>query len=324
MGAWVYAHHPSTRFLCFSWRVGHELDAPVHRWTPGDPYPDWVINPGDYEFYAWNAQFEYALWDALLPSDVPPGDQWHDPMAKAAAMGLPLALGYCGEALGLTGDDAKDKAGKRLIQQLCKPGKHNDDPELLAQLYEYCDQDVVAECKIDSMLLNLIPDERRLWVQTFDANNAGISVDRDAAQFLEAEVEQIKSLLDERTHELTGGAVKTMRQAAASQGYLNGAFDLGLTSMRKHELAEVLTRDDLPDTARELIEIRLAASKTSVKKITTMLDASEHDGRLHGMLQYCGAGRTGRFSGRLVQLHNMPRGSFKDTETCIDEWRAAA
>lgn len=38
------------------------------------------------------------------------------------------------------------------------------------------------------------------------------------------------------------------------------------------------------------------------------------DGRIHGLLQFCGAARTGRWAGRLVQVQNLPQNHLSDLD----------
>ena len=155
-GAYAYADHPSTEVLCLAWAVD---DQPSQLWTPDDPIPTELFSliKEGATLWAWNSFFEMSIWNQVLAWPEVPISQWRDTAALAAAQAYPRALGKCGEALGLTGDAAKSKRGKLLIQRLCKPykGERRKDPQLLQELHDYCLQDVVAEREIRYKLRNL-------------------------------------------------------------------------------------------------------------------------------------------------------------------------
>ena len=160
-GAYAYADHDTTEVLCLAWAVD---DGAPKLWLPGDalPFELFKLIKDGAEVWAWNSFFEMCVWNLVLGWPEVPIEQWNDTAALAAAQAYPRALGKCGEALGLQGDQAKDKRGKLLIQRLCKPyrGKRNHDPQLLQELYDYCLQDVVAEREIRSRLRELRGAER--------------------------------------------------------------------------------------------------------------------------------------------------------------------
>ena len=199
LGAAKYARHPSTEVLCMAYAVD---DEPPVLWTRDKVVPGFMIYPDGFHFHAWNANFEREIWKNIFWFDLPPIQQWTDTAATAAMLALPRSLGACGAALGMPEDEAKDKRGKYLIQQLCKPvrGKRRVDPELKEELYSYCIQDVIAERaiarKFGPLKLNAI--ERRVWEIDQAINERGIYVDVEAvkaAQDIHAQITE--NMMDE-------------------------------------------------------------------------------------------------------------------------------
>ena len=62
----------------------------------------------------------------------------------------------------------------------------------------------------------------------------------------------------------------------------------------------------------EALRLRLQLAKSSVKKYQAMQNAVCRDGRAHGMFQFYGANRSGRWAGRLIQLQNLPQNHMPD------------
>ena len=63
---------------------------------------------------------------------------------------------------------------------------------------------------------------------------------------------------------------------------------------------------------KEALGLRLQLAKSSVKKYQAMQNAVCNDGRAHGMFQFYGANRSGRWAGRLIQLQNLPQTHMKE------------
>lgn len=131
---------------------GKNIDLPVELWLPGQEVPHIIQEPQANDYYlAWNVAFERDAIRKFFGIEPAPISQWIDTMALARSFGLPGSLAECGEIIGLNRDLQKDKEGKKLINLLCKPVKkkgklvRNTDSALLAKLYEYCKQDVIAE-----------------------------------------------------------------------------------------------------------------------------------------------------------------------------------
>lgn len=328
-GAWVYAEHESTDVLCMAYAID---DGPVFLWTPdGQILPGIIaarLVAGD-TIEAHNAFFERAIWANVMVKKygwqpVPP-DQWRCSAAKAAARALPRSLEGAGAALGCA--IQKDTTGKALMLKISRPRKAtkndssrwNTDPLDMMALYEYCKTDVDAERAIHAAVRDLSPLELRVWQLDQTINERGIYLDKEAA---EAALELIARQTDRLTTEaiaLTDGAIKTTGQRAKVLEWIREQ-DAEIEGYTKQHLTEAL-EGVLPDKVRRLLEIRQQLGKTSTKKFQAMVNSVCSDGRIRDTLMYHGA-TTGRWTGKLVQLQNIPRGTIKDPDLAIEIIRA--
>ncbi len=284
---------------------------------------DMLVSP-DYIKYAHNAQFERTCLAKWADEPMPP-EQWRCTMVHALTCGLPASLAAVGEALGLPADKQKDKQGKALIDYFCKPCKPTKanggrvrnlpahDPDKWRLFIEYNRQDVVTEMEIDKRLeqINKAPErEQHLWELDQRINDYGIRVDVPM-------VEKIVGYDDQRSEELMAEAkqitgLSNPNSRAQLKGWL-AKQGVGVDTLRKEDISELLQMG-LTDKARRVLEIRQALGKTSTAKYSKMLDAVNADGRLRGILQFYGANRSGRWTGKLVQVHNLARNSLPDLD----------
>lgn len=286
----------------------------VWDWTLLGP-PDWlagVLTDPDTLKVAWNIAFERSCFRAGLGVYCPP-EQWRDAMTLAAMNGLPMSLEAAGAALQLT--EQKLSTGKALINYFCKPCKPTISnggrtrnlpehaPEKWADFIEYCGRDTETERTIYNRLKRFpVPDWERK-VEALDAvcNERGVLVDTELA---EAAVFVDDALREEHTTELarlTG--LDNPNSVAQLKTWLEGV-GVNVDSLNKATVSDL--RKTLPDpTTRRVLELRQLLGKTSTKKYQAMLDAVCKDDRVRGLLQYYGAGRTGRWAGRRVQLQNL-------------------
>lgn len=313
-GACAYAEHPSTEVLCLRYSID---GSPVHGWRPGEDLPRELFNAVEAGalMYAHNALFERVIWAmvcvARLGWPLVDRAQWRDTMARAAQMNLPLDLDRLGDVLDL--QTRKDKRGKWLIQKLCKPQrvtKNNSDrwcrdPELLQEMYDYCGRDVEVEMAVHARIGDLPPNELAVWQLDQEINLRGVECDLTAVDAAIVTAMGTAEALEARCVELTGGIRSTQRDKLL--GWLNehGAF---LEKLDKFAVEEALA-GSTEDTVREVLLIRQQVSRSSVKKLEKMRQTVSAGNRLRGMLQYYGAGQTGRWAGRLVQPQNFPRPS---------------
>ncbi len=334
-GAFKYFEDPTTEILVACYALG---DGPVETWWPGQPCPaaieDHVWSGGLIS--GWNVGgFEKLGWDALLGPrhgwPVPTLEQYDDTAAAAAAMSLPRNLGDAAKALGTAFQ--KDDAGHRLMLQMCKPRRPRkgedpsrvhwwEDSDKLTRLASYCAQDVEAERAVRGLLIPLCPEEMETWRFDWTLNARGVQIDVELVKALLKVVDQSKALLDAEMAELTLGAVTACSQVARLTAWLRGT-GVPAHSLAKAALGEMLD-GNLPEEARRALEIRQEAAKSSTAKLNAMLACVCADGRARGLHLYHGAG-TGRWSGRLIQTQNMPRGTgtVKDLEAAVEDFLRA-
>lgn len=276
------------------------------------------------EKHAYNAPFERQVLERYTGKEMPP-EQWVCTMVRALTLGLPGSLAAVGEALGLPKDEQKDKQGKALIQYFCKPCKPTrrngertrnlpeHDPDKWALFKEYNRQDVVAERAIAKRLdeiEELYEPEWRLWCLDQHMNDRGIRVDVDMVKKIVEYDERRGAELMEEAQELTG--LNNPNSVSQLAGWLT-AQGVPMSSVTKDTVSAAL-KQDIPENVRRVLEIRQALGKASVKKYAAMLNAVCEDGRLRGILQFYGANRTGRWAGRLAQVHNLARNSLPDLD----------
>jgi DNA polymerase len=272
------------------------------------------------EVYAWNSFFELAIWQRVMMWPTIPIAQWNDTAALAAAQAYPRALGNCGDFMGMTGDAAKNKRGKYLIQRLCKPyrGKRVEDPELLQELYDYCLQDVVAESEIRKRLRPLNDTERQVWEADQRMNLRGVKLDAANCQHAIEIIKVVESELNQEVFELTDHELNSTSSRAKSLEWINRQ-GLAMDSYDKAAVTCAL-EGVCPPRVERFLQIRQALSKSSTKKFQAMLACLGRDGRAHGTGMYHGAA-TGRWSGRHFQPQNLPRPIVDDVNPIIDALR---
>ena len=312
-GAIKYAEAEDFEILLMSYAFD---DDPVTVWDfTQDGTPPWLaealVAPKILKV-AWNISFERACFNAALGIYTPP-EQWQDAMTLAAMNGLPMSLEAAGAALKIK--QQKLSTGKALIKYFCKPCKPtivnggrtrnlpHHAPEKWQDFKTYCSVDTEAERDIYRRLLYFpIPEwERRVEALDARTNERGVMVDTDLA---EAAVYVDEKLREEHLTEmqrLTG--LDNPNSIAQLKTWLS-AVGIECESLDKATLADLKERVKDPTISR-VLELRSLLGKTSTKKYQAMLDAVCKDNRVRGLLQYYGAGRTGRWAGRRVQLQNL-------------------
>lgn len=258
---------------------------------------------------AYNAAFERVNLSKYLGIRLDPA-QWRCTMVRAARLGLPLPLGQCGEVLHL--EAGKMKEGAALIRYFSIPGKNGrhypaDAPDRWATFKAYNIRDVEVEQAILAKVRRLeVPAfEDELYTADQEINDRGVLIDRQLVANAERFDTEYKAILAHQAKTLTG--LDNPNSPAQLKRYLADMTGREVETLNKKVLADL--KDQLaeyPD-AQELIELRQDMAKTSSKKYTAMLKCVCEDGRIHGLLQFYGAARTGRWAGRLVQVQNLPQ-----------------
>ena len=337
-GAYKYAESDTFEILLF----GVSVDGGpvvVYDLACGDSIPDEILaalSDENVTKWAFNASFERVCLSNWLKKHRPeyftgysipedPAGQYLDPaswkcsMIWSAYMGLPLSLEGVGAVLKL--QDQKLKEGKDLIRYFCtpcKPTKTNGgrtrnlpehDPEKWELFKKYNQRDVEVEMAIQKRL-SKYPVPEFIWDEYHldqEINDRGIMLDMAVVENAIAFDEKSKSALMLQMQNLTGidnpNSVAQMKEWLSDNGI--EAESLGRKDV-KNMIPE--TNGDIKDA----LTLRLQLAKSSVKKYQAMQNAVCKDGRAHGMFQFYGANRSGRWAGRLIQLQNLPQNHMND------------
>lgn len=319
-GVYKYASSPTFEVLLFGYAVDGG-DVCVVDLACGEQIPEEVISAlSDTSVTKWafNAMFERVCLSNFLGEWLEP-EGWHCTMVWSATLGLPLSLESAGAALGL--EKQKLTEGKDLIRYFCvpcKPTKANGgrtrnrpehDPEKWERFKAYNLRDVETEMQIQKRLSNFpVPDA--IWEEyqlDQEINDRGIGVDmelvRQAIVMDARSRERLTATMQELTELNNPNSVQQMKQWLVDHG-------LETDTLGKKAVAELIKT--APEPLREVLSLRQQLAKSSVKKYTAMENAVCADSRAHGMFQFYGANRTGRFSGRLIQLQNLYKNTMPD------------
>jgi DNA polymerase len=315
----IYANDDTTEVLCMAFGINPQ-DVDVI-----DPNNKFLYNPvlshveNGGKIQAWNAMFEYAIWNCVCVPKYgwPPLKltQCIDTMAIAAANNIPQSLDDAG--VFMNSEHKKDAVGKRLIQKLCKPnnkGVFNEDPELLAQLFEYCAQDVRTEMAIGSVLRPLSDLEQEVWELTQRINLRGVPVNPQELHNAVQAVVRAQDAIDNELLTLTGCKPSERAKLLA---WLNeqGADMIDMTAETVTKKLATTNFNNLfaSEDVKRALELRQEGSQTSVAKYAKMMEI-QREGRIRNTLVYHGAS-TGRWASRGgLNLQNIARPTLEDGE----------
>ena len=339
-GVYKYAESPDFQILLFGYSVdGGEVQ--VVDLASGESIPEDVLaalTDDDVIKWAFNANFERVCLSRHLADLGLSLDPFHDkhPLSTACArflnpagwrctmvwsayLGLPLSLAGAGAVLGL--DKQKMAEGKDLIRYFCQPcapsktngGRTRNLPSHDRQKWEtfkaYNIRDVETEMAIQHRLRNY-PVPEAVWDQYHqdqEINDRGIALDMElvenAIQMDTQSRNELTAAIQHMTALENPNSVQQMKAWLADNG-------LETETLGKKAVAELL--QDCPPELREVLLLRQQLAKSSVKKYIAMKNAVCADGRARGMFMFYGANRTGRFSGRLIQLQNLPQNKMPD------------
>ncbi|MEH2950399.1 DNA polymerase [Sporofaciens sp. JLR.KK001] len=319
-GVYKYSSSPNFEILLFGYSVdggdvkvvdlacGEEIPAEILAALPDESVTKW----------AFNAMFERVCLSNYLGEWLEP-ESWKCSMVWSATLGLPLSLENVGTVLGL--EKQKLSEGKDLIRYFCvpcKPTKANGgrtrnlpehDREKWERFKAYNLRDVEAEMQIQQRLSKFpVPDF--VWEeyqQDQEINDRGIGVDMEMVRNAIAMDGRSKAELSVAMKELTElenpNSVQQMKQWLLENGMETDSLD-------KKAVAALLK--DAPEPLKTVLTLRQQLAKSSVKKYQAMENAVCADSRAHGMFQFYGANRTGRYSGRIIQLQNLPQNHIPD------------
>lgn len=323
-GVYKYASAPDFEVILFAYSVdggpvrqvdlacGEKIPAEIIAALEDDTVTKWAFN-ANFERVCLSRYLGYPTGDYLMP------DSWRCSMVWAAYLGLPLSLEGVGTVLGL--EKQKLTEGKNLIKyfcQPCAPTKSNggrtrnlpaDAPEKWEAFKTYNIRDVEVEMAIQARLSNY-PVPESVWEEYHldqEINDRGIMIDRelvDQALLIDA---RSKSDLKARLQAMTGldnpNSVQQLKSYLADRG-------IEADSLGKKEVAAMIKT--VPGDIAEVLSLRLQLAKSSVKKYQAMRNSACEDDRCRGMFFFYGANRTGRFSGRIIQLQNLPQNHIPD------------
>lgn len=322
----VHRYAEQAEVLLFAWAMD---DAPVQVWdvTTGAPAPNDLqraLAVAD-EVYFHNSHFDRTVLTHTMPEVCPPLHKFRDTMAQAMAHGLPGKLADLCDILQVPQEKAKDKDGKALIQLLCKPaGAHlkrgratrETHPAEWERFKAYAALDIDAMREVHKRLpiWNYQGTELALWHLDQRINDRGVAIDVELAECAVRAVDLEQIELKKRTQDLTNEEVQSATQRDAMLLHVLAEYGIDLPNMQMATLERRIADPDIPEGLRELLRIRLMASTTSTSKYRTLLRGVSSDGRLRGLLQFCGATRTGRWAGRLWQPQNLPRPTLKQPD----------
>lgn len=325
-GVYGYAEDPFFQVLLFGYSVdGNPVK--VVDLAGGEQLPVKIrsaLTDASVTKWAFNANFERVCLSRHL--GLPPGEyldpkQWRCTMVWSAYLGLPLSLAGAGAVLGL--DKQKMTEGKDLIKYFCRPcpptktngmrtrnlPSHAPDKWMTFKAYNICD--VETEMAVQQRLKNYpVPED--VWAQYHqdqEINDRGIALDMTLVENAIRMDDKSRNELTAAMRKLTAlenpNSVVQMKRWLADNG-------LETETLGKKQVAAMLK--DCPPKLRDVLLLRQQLAKSSVKKYIAMKNAVCADGRARGMFLFYGANRTGRFSGRLIQLQNLPQNHLPDLD----------
>lgn len=321
-GVYAYADSPAFEVLLFAYSFDGE-ETQIIDLAQGETIPAEVesaIFDDSITKTAFNANFERTCLSRFFGTQLSP-DSWHCSAVQAAMLALPRSLEDVGAVLGL--DKQKMKEGKELIRYFCvpcKPTKANGGrtrnlphhaPEKWELFKTYCKRDVDVEKAIRQKLHHFpIPEsEMEMYRLDQEINDRGVLVDLALVHQAISCESLHKEIVTKRAYELTG--LENPNSVAQLKSWLTGR-GMEIDSLSKKTVADLIKETD--GEVEELLRLRLLMAKTSVKKYEAMERSVCKDGRVHGLLQFYGANRTGRWAGRLVQVQNLPQNHIVDLE----------
>ena len=321
-GVYKYTESEDFEILLFAYALADE-DIKIIDLAQGEKLPKEVIEAiysTNVIKSAFNAQFERVCLSRYFSMELPI-EQWRCSMVHSLTLGLPGSLENVAKCLNLK--TQKMDEGKNLIRYFsipCKPNKSNGgrtrnlpshNKEKWELFKEYCKRDVEVEREIRRKIenFNMTDIELRLWHLDQKINDYGVNVDMELVKnAIKCDEEYQRELMKEALN-LT--KLENPNSPTQLKNWLESR-GLEVSSLSKANVEELLdkTKDS---TVRRVLELRQEMSKTSVKKYDAMERAMCKDFKIRGLLQFYGA-LTGRWAGRLVQVHNLPRNNMEDLD----------
>lgn len=341
-GLYRYATDPSFEILLIAWATDDGSgfgETQCCDLASGDPFPAELLEAfqsGTVRLIAHNASFERVCFSVHLQRHFPgqylqPGiflspENWLCTMVMAGSLTLPLALKDVGEVLKTA--QQKDKEGERLIKLFsmpCKPTKSNGYrtrnlpqhyPADWAKFKGYCIQDVNTEIDIYKRLKRFpMPDREWHHYRVNErVNDRGVKIDTELVQQAIACDLMLSDAMTKKAYELTG--LENPNSVSQLKSWLDER-GIPMDSLGKKDVAQMigeLDKNGVDEEAMDMLKLRLQMAKSSVKKYQAAERCVCPDGRARGLFQFYGASRTGRYSGRNIQLQNLPQNHISTLE----------
>jgi len=317
-GSYVYAEHPSTGLLILSFVPDNDLIVKSLDITQFEAYEDFLeacyntlegFRKAGYTFVSHNVQFDRQILEEILDFHT---DDWYDTAAKARSLSLPESLEALCLALKLPQEQSKLKDGKELVKRY---SIKQEDPSIRPldwkRFVEYCCQDTLSMRICDKKM----PDWNyrgkffEQWKLDQKINRRGFKADLRFIRELLPFVEKELKAANQKIWKLTKGRISTINQIKK----ILEELDIDIPNLQKDTILTVLENPniELSSKDREILELRIGAAKASVKKYQAFINRTSADGRIRGTIVHYGASRTGRGSGRGVQIQNFIRPPWK-------------
>ena len=321
-GVYKYAESEDFEILLFAYSID-DGEVKVMDLANGEIIPEEILaalSDESIEKWAFNANFERVCLSRFLGKRLKP-QGWYCTMIWSAYLGLPLSLEKVGEVLIL--DKKKMNEGKTLIRYFsipCKPTKTNGmrtrnlphhDLKKWSIFKEYNQRDVETEMAIKKKL-SAFPMPHSEWENYWidqNINDRGILIDEILVDSAIKFDEILREENMDRAIELTG--LENPNSPLQLKEWLNKK-GLEIESLAKKDVESALKNAE--GDIKEVLELRQELSKSSVRKYDAMKNVKGKDNRARGLIQFYGANRTGRYSGRLIQVQNLRRNNLKDLE----------
>ena len=321
-GVYKYAESEDFEILLFAYSLNDEK-VQVIDLASGEIIPEEILsalNDESIEKWAFNANFERVCLSRFLGKRLKP-QGWYCTMIWSAYLGLPLSLEKVGEVLKL--DKQKMNEGKALIRYFsipCKPTKTNGmrernlphhDLKKWSTFKKYNQRDVETEMAIKKKL-SAFPMPQSEWENYWidqNINDRGILIDEVLVDSAIKFDEILREENMDRAIELTD--LENPNSPLQLKEWLNKK-GLEIDSLAKKDVESALKNAE--GDIKEVLELRQELSKSSVRKYDSMKNVKGKDNRARGLIQFYGANRTGRYSGRLIQVQNLRRNNLKDLE----------
>ncbi|MNQ43874.1 3'-5' exonuclease [compost metagenome] len=314
----THRYAEGAEIIMWQWAVG---DGPVEIRDGDEDISDLLalLEDESYEVVIHNSAFDRTV---MAHSGINlPVERVFDTMVCAMAHSLPGALGTLCAILGVATDKAKDKEGRTWISLFCKPqpkgrkirrATKKTHPIEWQRFRGYGGLDIEAMREIYKKLprWNYRGAELELWHLDQKINERGVLMDLDLAHAAIRASDRAQKIHAADAVRLTDGAVTSANQRDKMLEHILEAYGVGLPDLQISTLERRIDDPDLPVELRELLAVRLQSSKTSVSKYKRVLNGVSADGRLRGLLAFCGALRTGRWAGRLLQPQNLSRSTL--------------